>query len=384
MIDPKIDRRRFLAFAASAGALLVAPRIGFATVETEYRFLFIIQRGGADGLDLVIPYADPNYARYRGSIAIDPARAIKLDGSFALHPSLAGIGGLYRSGEALFLHAVATPYRERSHFDGQNVLETGGGAPYQLKDGWLNRLAGLLPKSSGQAVAFAPTVPLALRGPAIVTSHAPSTLPEASDDLLARVGSLYAADEQLHPLWSAAMAARGPTGFRRDPASLGKRVAAFLSRPNGPRIAMLETGGWDTHSQQTGRLAGALTGLDRLIVSLKDNLGPVWGKTAVVVATEFGRTAAANGTGGTDHGTASAAMLLGGAVKGGRVVADWPGLAQSSLHEARDLRPTLALDAVFAAAAAETLRLEPGLVARTLFPGNPLRLPVTDLIRQVA
>ncbi|HEY1145733.1 MAG TPA: DUF1501 domain-containing protein [Allosphingosinicella sp.] len=387
MIDPKIDRRRFLSLAASAGALLITPRIGFAAVETDYRFLFVIQRGGADGLDLVIPYADPNYARYRGAIAIDPAHAIKLDGSFALHPSLAGIGGLYRSGEALFLHAVATPYRERSHFDGQNVLETGGGAPYQVKDGWLNRLAGLLPKSSGQAVAFAPTVPMALRGPAIVTSHAPSNLPEAPDDLLARVGSLYAADEQLHPLWSVAMTSRGPSGgavSRRDPASLGKLVAAFLSRPNGPRIAMLETGGWDTHSQQTGRLAGALTALDRLIVSLKDNLGPVWDKTAVVVATEFGRTAAANGTGGTDHGTASAAMLLGGAVKGGRIVADWPGLAQSSLYEARDLRPTLALDAVFATAAAETLRLEPELVARTLFPGNPVRLPVSDLIRRTS
>lgn len=379
-----MDRRRFIALAASASTLLVAPRIGLATVETDDRFLFIIQRGGADGLDVLIPYADPNYARYRGPIAIDSAKATKLDGSFALHPSLAGIGALYRSGEALFVHAVATPYRERSHFDGQNVLETGGNTPYQVKDGWLNRLAGLMPKASGQAVAFAPTVPMALRGPAIVTSHAPSTLPEAPDDLLARVDRLYAGDEQFHPLWSIAMESRGTageTGAKRDPASLGKLVAGFLSRPNGPRIAMLETGGWDTHSQQTGRLAGALTGLDRLIVSLKDNLGPVWSRTTVVVATEFGRTAAANGTGGTDHGTASVAMLLGGAVKGGRIVADWPGLSQSALYENRDLLPTTALDAVFARAAAESLKLDPELVGRTLFPGSPIRPSVTGLIR---
>lgn len=379
-----LPRRQFLSFAAGAGALLVAPRIAFAAVETDRRFVFVMQRGAADGLNIVVPYADPDYARLRGPIAIDPAAAIKLDGMFALHPSLERVAAMYKAGQTLFVHAVASPYRDRSHFDGQNVLETGGTAPYQVKDGWLNRLASLLPKSSNDAIAFAPTVPMALRGRAEVSSYAPSALPEAPDDLLARVGQLYAADSQLHPLWNAAMEARGfagENGPRQDPASLGKLAATFLARADGPRIAMIETGGWDTHSGQTARLARQLTGLDTMLAALRDGLGAVWNKTAVLVATEFGRTAAVNGTGGTDHGTAAAAMLVGGAVKGGRVIADWPGLSQGALYEGRDLRPTLALDALLGSVAAESLKLDPGLASRTLFGVSISRDTPTGLIR---
>ena len=378
-----LPRRRFLCLAAGVGTLLVRPRIAFASVETDRRFVFVIQRGAADGLDTLIPYADPDYARLRGQIAIEPAAALKLDGTFALHPSLAQLGAMYKSGQALFVHAVASGYRERSHFDGQNVLETGGAAPYQVKDGWLNRLASLLPKSSNDAIAFAPTVPMALRGPAEVTSYAPSALPEAPDDLLARVGQLYAGDEQLHGLWRAAMEARGLAGDegpRQDPASLGKLAATFLAQPQGPRIAMIETGGWDTHSQQTGRLARQLGGLDTMLAALRDGLGPLWKETTVLVATEFGRTAAVNGTGGTDHGTGSAAMLLGGGLKGGRVVADWPGLAQGNLHEGRDLRPTLSLEALLAGVAAESLKLDPVRVSRTLFPAGLQAGVLTGLV----
>lgn len=378
-----IRRRHFLRFSAiGAGALLVAPRLALAAAETDRRFLFVIQRGAADGLDTVIPRADPRYAELRGALAIDPAAAIALDGSFALHPSLAGIGGMYRAGQALFVHAVASPYRERSHFDAQNVLETGGTAPYRLKDGWLNRLAAMLPKATEEAIAFAPTVPMALRGPAAVTSYAPSSLPQATDDLLARVGELYAADAQLDPLWRSAMATRGMAGDggpKQDPASLGRLAAGFLARPDGPRIAMIETGGWDTHVGQAGRLAAQLRALDTILSSFRDGLGPVWNDTVVLVATEFGRTVAANGTGGTDHGTGSAAMLLGGAVKGGRVVADWPGLAPSNLLDARDLRPTAQLDALIAGAAGEAFGIDPARVARTLFPDSPK--PMTGLVR---
>jgi len=366
-----LDRRSFLAGAA---ALLAAPRVVFAQAETERRFVFILQRGAADGLNTVIPYADPAYAALRGPLAIDAAGAIRLDGSFALHPALAQFGALHASGEALFVHAVASPYRDRSHFDGQNVLESGGTAPYQLKDGWLNRLVGLLPRSGEQAIALAPTVPLALRGSAEVTSYAPSALPAASDDLQLRVQQLYAGDAQLHALWSAAMQARGMAGAagaegnRQDPAALGRMAANFLAQTKGPRIAMIETGGWDTHSNQNGRLAAQLRGLDNLVGALKQGLGEHWRQTVVLVATEFGRTAAVNGTGGTDHGTASAALLAGGALQGGRVIADWPGLAPAALYEGRDLRPTLGLDALIASVAAESFGLERERVARVLFP----------------
>jgi uncharacterized protein (DUF1501 family) len=350
--------------------MLIAPRIAFASVASERRFVFVIQRGAADGLNIVVPYADPAYARLRGALAIDPAGATKLDGTFALHPSLAETAKMYATGEALFVHAVASPYRDRSHFDGQNVLESGGSAPYQTKDGWLNRLVAMLPASTGNAIAFAPTVPLALRGPAEVSSYAPSALPQAPDDLLLRVARLYARDPQLHALWVAALDARGlaaDAGGRQDPASLGKLAAGFLGRSDGPRIAMIETGGWDTHSAQNLRLGARLKALDTMVASLRDGLGEHWRNTTVIVATEFGRMAAANGTGGTDHGTGSAAMVLGGAVQGGRVLADWPGLARGSLYQGRDLQPTLGLDSLIAAAAGETFGIDPAQVRATLF-----------------
>ena len=226
---------------------------------------------------------------------------------------------MYSAGQALFVQAVASPYRDRSHFDGQNVLETGGLVPYQMKDGWMNRLLTLLPKSQNEAIAFASTIPMALRGKAEVTSYAPSALPQASDDLLMRVAKLYAEDAQLHSIWTAAMDAKNmaeDTGNKQDPASFGKLAASFLARADGPRIAMIETGGWDTHTAQEGRLARQLKSLDTLIAAIRDGLGEgldgLWQKKTVVVATEFGRTAAANGTGGIDHGTGATAMLLGG------------------------------------------------------------------------
>ena len=366
-----LDRRNFL---AAAGVALAAPRIVFAQAATERRFVFVIQRGAADGLHTVMPYADPAYAGLRGDLAADASDATRLDGSFALHPALKGFAASYAAGQALFVHAVASPYRDRSHFDGQNVLESGGSAPYELKDGWLNRLVGLLPKRPKEAIAFAPSVPLALRGPAEVSSYAPSALPPASEDLLLRVQHLSAGDPQLHALWSAAMDARGLAGAageggrRQDPEAVGRMAAQFLAKADGPRIAMIETGGWDTHSAQNGRLANQLRGLDALVSALKEGLGAAWKDTVVLVATEFGRTAAVNGTGGTDHGTGSAALLAGGAVQGGRVVADWPGLAPAALYEGRDLRPTLGLDALIATVAAETFGLDRERVGRVLFP----------------
>ncbi|SAK96866.1 PF07394 family protein [Caballeronia fortuita] len=367
-----LTRRRFLWCAgASAGAMLVAPRLVFASAETDRRFVFVIQRGAADGLNIVVPYGDPAYAALRGPLAIDPSTAAKLDGTFALHPSLKQVAQMYAGKEALFVHAVASPYRERSHFDGQNVLETGGNAPYRLRDGWMNRLLSMLPAPRADAIAFAPTVPLALRGQAEVTSYAPSSLPQAPDDLIARVSQLYAGDAQLHPLWDAAMQARALAAdarARQDPASLGKLAASFLAKPDGPRIAMIETGGWDTHSAQNPRLATQLKALDTMLAALRDGLAGHWANTTVLVATEFGRTAAANGTGGTDHGTASAAMIVGGAVSGGRVLADWPGLANASLYQARDLQPTTGLDTVIASAAGETFGIDPQRVGAALFP----------------
>jgi uncharacterized protein (DUF1501 family) len=380
-----MNRRDFLRFTAlSSAALFASPYISFAAANTERRFIFIIQRGAADGLNTVIPYADPAYAKLRGELAIDASQASKLDGMFALHPALAETAKLYSAGQALFVHAVASPYRERSHFDAQNVLETGGSMAYQLKDGWMNRLLTLLPKTQNEAIAFASTVPMALRGMNEVTSYAASNLPQASDDLLMRVSQLYAEDAQLDKLWKAALEANNMSddaSTKQDPASFGKLAASFLAKPNGPRIAMIETGGWDTHSAQESRLNRQLKSLDTLIAALRDGLGDIWHKTTVVVATEFGRTAATNGTGGTDHGTGSAAMILGGDVKGGRVIADWPGLSNSNLYQGRDLNPTTNLNTLFASIAAESFGLDTTQVAKMLFPETASGKPLQGLIK---
>ena len=367
-----MNRRDFLRYAVLSSAIFSLPNISFASANTDRRFIFIIQRGAADGLNTVIPYADPAYAKLRGALAIDVAQAAKLDSMFALHPSLSETAKLYTAGQALLVQAVASPYRDRSHFDAQNVLETGGNTAYQLKDGWMNRLLTLLPKAQNEAIAFAATIPMALRGKMEVSSYAASRLPQAPDDLLLRVGQLYAEDAQLNPIWQAAMQANNmadDASAKQDPASLGKLAASFLSKANGPRIAMIETGGWDTHSGQEARLSRQLTSLDQLIAAMRDGLGDdTWQKTTIIVATEFGRTAAANGTGGTDHGTGSAALILGGDVSGGRVIADWPGLNQSNLYENRDLKPTTNLNTLIASLASASFGLDNTLVAKTLFP----------------
>jgi uncharacterized protein (DUF1501 family) len=368
-----LSRRHFLSGTA---ALLAAPGVVFAQAATERRFIFVIQRGAADGLNIVVPYADPAYARQRGALAIDPAAALKLDGTFALHPSLSELAGLYKAGQATFFHAVASPYRDRSHFDGQNVLETGGSAPYVLKDGWMSRLLAAQALPGKEAIAFATTIPAAMRGDLAVQSYAPSSFPQASDDLLMRVGQLYGGDAQLQALWSAAMngsemaAGMGKGARRQNPAELGRVAASFLARKDGPRIAMIETSGWDTHSAQNNRLATQLDNLNGLVAALRQGLGPVWEQTVILVATEFGRTVAANGTGGTDHGTGAAAMLLGGAVQGGRIIADWPGLAPGNLLDGRDLQPTLALDGLIAQTCAEVFKSDPQRLKRVLFPDS--------------
>jgi uncharacterized protein (DUF1501 family) len=379
-----IDRRKLLSRSLLGAGALALPGMVFAAAPTDRRFVFIIQRGAADGLNIVMPTGDPGLAAARGALAVEGG--LKLDDLFTLHPALADTAKLYATKEALFAHAVASPYRDRSHFDGQNVLETGGVSAYQLKDGWMNRLIGLLPKGENEAIALATTIPAALRGRAEVASYAPSALPAASDDLMARVSALYAGDAQLHRLWEQARATRATTSDLSDiggqnGAATGALAARLLTGPGSARIAMIETGGWDTHAQQKGRLAAQLRGLDGLIAALKRGLGTEWQKTLVIVATEFGRTVAVNGTGGTDHGTGSAAMLLGGAVSGGRVVADWPGLSQSALYEGRDLKPTLGLDTLIASALAQHYALDPARIGNTLFPAQPATRFDTTLIR---
>ena len=381
-----LSRRSFIRAggAASALATLGFPHMAFARAATDRRFVFIIQRGAADGLSILAPTGDPQFAGIRGDFVQDTASGARLDSFFTLHPALAEAAKMYADKQALFVHAVASPYRDRSHFDGQNVLETGGSAAYRLKDGWMNRMLGLVPASDAKALALSSTVPMALRGSHEVSSYASSQLPSPSDDLLTRVGALYESDQQLHALWTAAIDTRMKAGNAMQGGGGPKgaatgALAAKMLLGDGARIAMIETNGWDTHSGQRGRLNAQLKDLDQMLAALKTGLGPEWANTLVVVATEFGRTVRPNGTGGTDHGQASAAMLLGGAVAGGKVVADWPGLSQGALYEGRDLKPTTDLDALIAGALAQHYATEPARMMTTLFPesrGSAVRQPL--------
>ena len=388
-----IRRRSFLTSAvAGLAASAFAPRMAFAAAQTEQRFVFVIQRGAADGLHIVPPLGDPGFAGLRGGLADSLAGAKRLDAMFGLHPALVRVGQMFDGRQALAVHAIASAYRDRSHFDGQDILETGGTAAYAEKIGWMNRLAGALPGSgpgqAGNALALAPEVPMALRGPIAVSSYAPSALPQPQGDLFNRVSALYASDPQLAGLWQSALSTRalagqagseasGPKAGAGAGAQIGKLAASLLAPADGARLMMIETTGWDTHTAQPARLNGQLRNLDAMIGALADGLGPAWANTVVVVATEFGRTAAVNGTQGTDHGTASAALILGGGVHGGgKVHGDWPGLGAGALFENRDLKPTTAMEAMIAGTLAQHYAIEPARLIRAVYPDQPSLRPI--------
>ncbi len=369
-----LNRRTLITNGLMGFAAAVSlPNIAWATADTERRFVFIIQRGAADGLAMLAPAGDPDFLRARGDLAADAVNGAKLDALFTLHPAMVESQKMFASKQAAFVHAVASGYRERSHFDAQNVLESGALRPYGRDDGWMNRLLALLPGGQSRAVAVASAVPLVLRGPAAVDSYAPSRLPGANAALMERVSQLYDEDQQLAPLWAGALQtdamAIASDGSLRGGAAAGKVAAGLLSGPNGARVLSLEIGGWDTHTGQKGRLNALLGETDALIAALRDGSGAQWSNTLVLVATEFGRTVAFNGTGGTDHGTASAAMLYGGALNnGGTIRADWPGMASAMLYEGRDLRPTTRFETMVVSALSAHYEIDAAKVKRTLFP----------------
>ena len=380
-----LTRRTMLA-GSMAGASLAAlgPKLAFARAASEKRLLVLVMRGATDGLALAAPLADPAYRQHRARWVEAYADARKLDGMFTLHPRLAEVGKLYAGGEALVAHAVATDYRERSHFDAQNLLETGGTQPFERRDGFLNRFLGLAGGGELPAIALASALPLALRGDNPASTYAPSPLPKASEGLIERLPDLYAADPQLAALWQAAQQADGiaDASDMRNLAratDVGVLAARMLRDPEGARIAMVDLPGWDSHANQMGMLDNRFRQLDGLIAEFRKGIGPVWSDTLVMVVTEFGRTVAMNGTNGTDHGTGSAALLLGGSVRGGRVVADWPGLAPQNLFDGRDLMPTQSLEALMAGAMADHYGLDAENVMRELFPGRTAR-PVEGLL----
>ena len=412
-------RREFLNLAALAtgGALLTRLSLAHAS-ERKSRLVVVIMRGALDGLAAVAPYGDRDYAQLRGEFALrapgEAGGALPLNGFFGLHPSLKFMQQCYAARELTVLHALASPYRERSHFDGQDVLENGSGHAHALQSGWLNRALAAAPRSAQReaGVALGQNVPLLMRGPAAVTSWSPSKLTALDDDTLARITDLYAGDALLSGRLADALAANAtlaseegegammavsapaamtpaqagaaaPAGNARY-AEVVRAAAGFLRQDEGPKVAVFDTTGWDTHANEggaQGQLAGRLSALDQGLATLRQELGPVWSDTAVLLVTEFGRTAAINGTRGTDHGTAAAGFLIGGAVAGGRVIADWPGLSARALYQGRDLAPTLDLRSVLNGLLADHLAVPQRALEETVFPDSAAATPRRDLLR---
>jgi uncharacterized protein (DUF1501 family) len=400
---PSLSRRALLTIGGALFAGAYIPSFARAADARDPRLVTIILRGALDGLSALAPIGDPDYAALHGELALQwggEHPALALNSFFGLNPAMPNFARLYGAKQAIAVHACATQYRERSHFDGQDVLESGMPGPGQVQSGWLNRAIAALPKGERVAqrggLAVGATPPLVLRGPAPILGWAPSGLAAPTEDLTARLMNLYAhRDPALGMALQAGIdAERMATKQGMDGAKPGGDVALAMRKAaegaarligadDGPRIAALAFDGWDTHANEggaTGRLAQLLGGLDGAVAAFESELGDRWKDTVVVAVTEFGRTVHINGTIGTDHGTGTVAFLAGGALAGGRVIADWPGLAAANLYENRDLKATTDLRAVLKGLLADQFGLSADVLGRAVFPDSIGVKPMSGLV----
>jgi uncharacterized protein (DUF1501 family) len=403
-------RREALIGAGALFAWTQMPRLARAEGR-DPRLLVIVLRGALDGLGAVAPVGDPDWIGLRGDRALvldGKTPALPLDAFFALNPAMPNLHRLYKAQQASIVHAVATPYRDRSHFDGQDVLESGVARPGAVDTGWLNRALVAL-ASDGQvdlrgsrALGVGAVTPLVVRGQAPVMSWIPQKLLPASNDTRARLLDLY---QHTDPRLAVALDARirlaalGATTGPDDPmadnpapgfarirsyiAEVAGTAARFLARADGPRVGAAGVVGWDTHINEgaaSGQLANLLGALDGALAAIETNMGDAWRETVVAVVTEFGRTARINGTDGTDHGQGTVAFLAGGALKGGRMIADWPGLKPAQLYDGRDLKPTTDLRAVLKGLLRDHLRVDERVLASTVFPDSADVAPMAGLV----
>ena len=394
-------RREFLSLAAGAFVVAGLPHAVFAAAPGHQRFVVVLLRGAMDGLAAVPPIGDPSYASSRGAIALAADACVPLDQHFALNPGLKVLEPYYRKGELLLVPASGNGYRTRSHFDGQDLMECGLSSKSHESDGWLNRALALIQGGSRSAdkrmgLAVGGAVPLLLRGAVPVASWEPAGMKEANPDFVAALAPLYAHDALLGPALQLGLktqnfsdtvlgddAPKGPGGFGPKAfAPLAGAAGKLLAAEDGPRIAALEMLGWDTHVAQgttQGRLYENFTGLAAGFDALAQSLGPAWKDTVLIATTEFGRTVAVNGTNGTDHGTGTVMFVMGGAVKGGRIYGDWPGLA--NLQDDRDLRVAVDSRSVAKGVLRDHFGIDAADLGSKVFPDAPGLRPADGLLR---
>ena len=432
-----LSRRSLLQQAAGLGVTVsFLGGSAFAAADgtmARRKLVVVICRGGMDGLTVSPPVGDPDYAALRGDVAVPADQALKLDSTFALHPALTSVHALALKGQARIAPAIASPDRARSHFEAQDVLETGAAQVYGVGTGWLNRTLEVMGPSKVEALSVGATAPLILRGKVQAASWSPGKGVDETARLPTLLQDLYKSDPMMGPafargLETEAMAQAAMTGLDPAPTAvsadttsmapksmwqnavntqpgmapgamtpapqaidtqrqgreaarkLGATLAGFMVQDGGPRIAAISLDGWDTHAGQVGQLTTRLSYLDAVLDGLNTGLGAEWRNTVVVAATEFGRTARVNGTGGTDHGTGSTALVLGGGLKKGGVIGDWPTLRQDALFENRDVRPTLDMRGLFKGVLADHMGVDRKALETTVFPDSADAKAATGLV----
>ena len=380
------DRRGFLGMSAASLALAALPKFALAAAgRGDTRFLLVLLRGGLDGLHALQAPGDPGFAALRGDFVNSKGQApsLQLNVDFALHGALGFMAGLYAQQQLLPMVAVAPPYRQRSHFEAQDCVENGTTGTSGTT-GWLNRCVAAMP--GGKGLAISAVMPLAMRGKGDVSTWSPPLAKGVDPILWQQLQVLYAADPSLAPTFAgidarmeAMGAGKGQNGLKLPQAMAA--AAKFMAAANGPRIGFVEDTGWDTHGGELAILDRKLGELDAGIKAFHDGAQPIWANTVVVVVTEFGRTAAINGTGGTDHGTGGVAFVAGGAVKGGRIAGQWPGMGKTQLNEGRDLLATTDMRALFKGILREHLEVSADALARSVFPESAGLPSLPGLVR---
>ncbi|QPB21641.1 DUF1501 domain-containing protein [Rhizobium sp. 007] len=378
MTEITLSRRGFLASACCLAAVPIFTPVTFAAMPGDNRFVTIVLRGAMDGLDLVQPYGDAAFAALRPTLALTPDKGLlDLDGHFGLNPAAADLMPLWKRRELAFVHAVSTPYRDqRSHFDGQDMLESGGEHVAEEKTGWLNRALSVIPRSDARkAIDVNTSTELILSGPNNVDVWASDSNLGTAKDEMQFLMRLYAGDPAFAKAMEEATRANNAAMITEPDGKRGEKIADVATLAGNMlkgdyRIASFSITGWDTHVAQTGQFKRPVEDLSQAINTLKATLGPeVWSKTVVLAMTEFGRTVRQNGSGGTDHGTGGCAVLAGGAIHGGRILGKWPGIGAGQLLDDRDLMPTADVREIAAAMLYRQFDVTAGDLTGKIFPG---------------
>lgn len=397
--------RRSVLAGAAAATVIAAQGVTFsvAAAPGNKRFVVVLLRGGMDGLALVPTFGDGAYEKARGSLALPRANTdggiLDLDGFYGLHPAAEDLIPFWAAGELAIAPASATDYRGTSHFAAQDALETGK-ADGSLATGWLNRAVTALGGGTAGAVGVADALPLILTGPGESATAAPSARPYRNPGFYRQIQLLYGDDTLFSSMIVQGQRDRDRTtdtvtdedvqsGRGADRAQYLPVAAALagklLKSEDGPRIAVLEASGWDTHWNQgkmDGRLARGFSGLASGLSVLAGALGPAWKDTVVLVASEFGRTVKPNVHGGTDHGLATVSMLLGGAVDGRKILGSWPGLAAGKLHESGGITPSYDTRSLIKTALIHHLGISGNTVGSSILPGTASIPAEAGLIRK--